>query len=1175
MRIKRLDLIAFGPFTDQTLLFDSKGPGLTIIFGPNEAGKSSSLRALKSLLYGIPERTPDNFLHPNDQLLLGGCLKTDDGEQLTFLRRKRRKTCLFDAHDNPLGPETLSPFIRGVEQDEFETLYGIDHEALVRGGRDILAQKGEVGQALFSAGTGISSLRNVLSTLDEEADQLFRPRASTRHINRALADHKKLLKEMRTATLSGQDWMNVEQDLQKAEAELALVEQKRRKTDVERRQLERLKQALPQLALRRQYLNRLQNLRETVPLPNDFTKRRKKATNGLQKAQQTRNTALHRLSSLKEKQGNVSFHPTLLDEGDWIESLYQKLGSHQKAMKDRPRLEGMRIGCKSEAAAFLRQLPTDLPLEQLERLRPFVGKRKAIQTLASKYEALKQSKQQNRQQRRRLDAALTEIDRSLAQMPPSPNTDELLQAIKLARKSGDLDSQLLEKTRLHETRETQLLEELSQLGLWAGNPSEARKLPLPLRETILRFDENFRNCAEKLRTAKQACENLVEVRGRITGNIGEIEYSGEVPTETELEQIRKRRDAQWQLLKKHWLEGEDVTLESRSFTENDDLPDVYESHVEMADRLSDRLRREADRVHKFAALKADQLANREATETVHENLRELNAESTEISKKWNLLWQPCGIGPLPPKEMLDWSDKFERIRFGAMELNKIEGDISTQKNQRKKLRNGLLTASRIFGDTKKFQDETLEPVLIFCETLLENLDQDRKDRQKLLDKQNDLLGDLKTAQHREKAAREELANWEKHWHESAALFIKAESNPDETLPIIQPEEANDILESLRGCFLKLKEADDLHKRIEGIDRDAGDFVKEVQDLVEKAAPVLKGLEPVQAVLQLQKLLKKNLEQKTLLQKYTREIEEAEDDINRAEEAIRAAETEMSDLRRIAGCKDSDDLEEAEQIAREYLDLNTKCSETENALLKSAEGLSISQLENQAAMLNPDQLPGEIDALNREIENNLDPEIRRLSETLGEKKRELQQMDGSAKAAEAALSAQQTLAAIRRMSEQFIRLKVASSILKQEIERFRSENQDPVLKIASGYFRQLTLGSFEALRTDEDDRGQPVLAGLRHQNHMIRVEGMSSGTRDQLYLALRLASLQKRRETGETMPFIVDDILVNFDDVRARATLEALANLASETQVILFTHHGRIAEEAREMAGKTNIEVHHI
>ena len=41
MRLRRLDLKAFGPFTDRTLEFDSKEPGLHIIFGPNEAGKSS------------------------------------------------------------------------------------------------------------------------------------------------------------------------------------------------------------------------------------------------------------------------------------------------------------------------------------------------------------------------------------------------------------------------------------------------------------------------------------------------------------------------------------------------------------------------------------------------------------------------------------------------------------------------------------------------------------------------------------------------------------------------------------------------------------------------------------------------------------------------------------------------------------------------------------------------------------------------------------------------------------------------------------------------------------------------------------------------------------------------------------------------------------------------------
>jgi uncharacterized protein YhaN len=73
--------------------------------------------------------------------------------------------------------------------------------------------------------------------------------------------------------------------------------------------------------------------------------------------------------------------------------------------------------------------------------------------------------------------------------------------------------------------------------------------------------------------------------------------------------------------------------------------------------------------------------------------------------------------------------------------------------------------------------------------------------------------------------------------------------------------------------------------------------------------------------------------------------------------------------------------------------------------------------------------------------------------------------------------------------------------------------------------------------------------------------MSTGTRDQLYLALRLATLDHYVESSEPLPFIVDDILIQFDDDRSRATLEALADFSAKTQVILFTHHERVVEEA--------------
>ena len=73
--------------------------------------------------------------------------------------------------------------------------------------------------------------------------------------------------------------------------------------------------------------------------------------------------------------------------------------------------------------------------------------------------------------------------------------------------------------------------------------------------------------------------------------------------------------------------------------------------------------------------------------------------------------------------------------------------------------------------------------------------------------------------------------------------------------------------------------------------------------------------------------------------------------------------------------------------------------------------------------------------------------------------------------------------------------------------------------------------------------------------------MSEGTRDQLYLALRLATLERYLAHAEPLPFVVDDVLVNFDDDRSRATLEVLAELSGKTQVILFTHHARLRDLA--------------
>ena len=137
--------------------------------------------------------------------------------------------------------------------------------------------------------------------------------------------------------------------------------------------------------------------------------------------------------------------------------------------------------------------------------------------------------------------------------------------------------------------------------------------------------------------------------------------------------------------------------------------------------------------------------------------------------------------------------------------------------------------------------------------------------------------------------------------------------------------------------------------------------------------------------------------------------------------------------------------------------------------------------------------------------------------------------------------------------------------REGIERYRERNQGPVLRRAGELFAELTRGSFASLRVDFNDKGEAVLFGVRPGGKpAVGVEGMSTGSRDQLYLALRLASLETYLERHEPLPFIVDDVLIHFDDDRARAVLRVLAEFSKRTQVIFFTHHEhlvRLAEGA--------------
>ena len=1165
MKLKRLDLKAFGPFTNKTLEFNSKSPGLHIIFGPNEAGKSSSLRAFKALLYGFHQQTPDNFIHNYDQLLVGGCLENSAGEQIIFQRRKKRIGDVIDEQGNPLDLGILSPFLHGIEPEIFESLYGIDHDALVSGGNEILAQKGEVGQALFAAGAGISSLREVIDQLENEAADLFKSAGQLPQINKAVKSFKELQKEVKLASLSSKDWKNHRKNLENAQAERAGLEKERDHNNKELYRLDRLEQAIPELASLKSWQDQLLSIGEVVLLDAGFAENYQRVSQDIREAKKQLEKDTERQGKLEEKLKSITFNKDLINQAEQVDDFHQRLGEYRKGQKDRPERNGMRISLRREAAQLLKQVRPGMDLDQVETVRPVLSKKRTVQTLIPKYELINQRLTTAKKQSKTVRKELDEIKESLAAILDAEEPENLLQAVKMAQRVGNIDVQL-EKSRSDvELRKKGCLSELKRIGLWSGELAALMELSLPLSETVQQHENNFSEIADERREIEKERKNVEKDLKSAQTEIKKLEYVGVVPSEEELTQIRNKREQGWQLVRRQWLDLEDVTEECKLYDPEHPLPDAYEGNVEQADLFADRLRREADRVANAAALRAQ-------IETLQESLAQndkdkelLDLRAQELDEAWKHVWKSYEINPLSPKEMRGWLAEMDKLRFKVREIFLKDQEIDLTAKRRKDLRLAVQKELNSMGEKELPSGEELSPVLILAETVLERIAGQKKELEKLKEQQENSEKAFHQAKEDIAASQEALAKWQDQW-QKALLALGYGSE-------VPTFEALDIIDNLQNCFDKLKEADDLQKRISGIDRDAAELEEEVKALLEKVAPDILALPIDQAIPQLRSKLSQAQKDGALFNKLSEEIDSLKDEVLAAQKTLESANEQMDELLRIAKCEKTEELPAIISKFTEYNRLQEKISNTEATLAKIGAGVQIEELARQAAEVDADELPGMIESLKRDIEERINPEINRISQVIGEQTTKLDAMDGSAKAAEAAEGMEQELAKIRRLAERYTLLKLASKILNQEIEQYREQHQDPVLKLASRYFNNLTTGSFAGLRTDVDDKGEPILVGVRPDNVRLTVEKMSSGTRDQLFLALRLATLEWRLETSEPMPFIVDDILINFDDERSKATLKVLADLSIKNQVILFTHHRQIVEEASHIQGEGTIQIH--
>lgn len=899
MRLKRLDLKAFGPFTERSLEFASKDPGLHIIFGPNEAGKSSSLRGLKALLYGFHPRTSDNFLHTYDQLLVGGCLENKDGRELIFQRRKKRVNDLVDIDGNPLDKGQLAAFLHGVEPEIFESLYGIDHNRLIEGGNEILAQEGEVGKALFAAGAGISSLRGVIDQLEQEASDLFKPSGSKPEINKTIKQIKEFQQEIKAASLAPREWKELRKALQNAEAERTNLEKDRDDKNKELRHLERLEQAIPELASLQVWRGHLAALDDVTILPLDIGERHQQVEQAIREATVQLQKSSERLKQVEEKREAISLNKALIEQTDVVDDFHQRLGEYRKGQKDRPERNGMRINLRKEAALLLGQVRPDMPLEEVKTLRPMLTRKRTVQTLSSRFEVITQQVGQARKQMKVLKQELQEVEKNLAAMPDIKSPHDLNLAVKLARKAGDIDTQI-DKARndINQSRKA-CLTELKRIGHWSGDLSTLMELALPLSETVQQFEQKYSEISDGRRVLEKDRKDATKDLKTATTELKKLEYGGEVPSENDLCDTREKRENGWQLLRRQWLNNEDVSEESQAYDPEKPLPEAYEGLVNQADVIADRLRNEADRVANAANLRAKVEQQQELLTECETLEKNLDQREKVFNEEWGDTWKPLGISPRSPKEMSGWLTAIEKLRYRVGDLLKKDLEIQNEEARQQDLQQNLLKKLTDIGVKEVPSGMTLAPVLVFAETFIDKINQQQAELDRLLERRKKAQKALDRAEEEYKEAQETLVAWQEQWEQAiSGLGLKGE---------ISTLEAMDYLETLQTCLNKVKEAGDLQKRIDGIDRDAGNLEKEVKSLLQNSAPDMMALPLDQAILQLRALLSQAQKDNTLYDQLTEELDSLQTEVSLAEKKLKNANKQMEELLCTAKCRKPEKL----------------------------------------------------------------------------------------------------------------------------------------------------------------------------------------------------------------------------------------------------------------------------
>lgn len=1149
MRIEHLYLENFGIHKSRRLVF---GDGLQVVFGPNESGKTTLLAALRQTLFGMPHISAYAF---DGSPVTKARVQLADGRKIEVHRKKTRGPGLngeFEETREPLTVEAWEKCLTGATAGLFENLFAISLQELASGEESL--RSAGLAESLFGiAMGGMTRFRQLDDRLREQSEQLFSSSANARKpkINSLIREIQAAEREYEQARFSNRDYTGLREEIEEHES---LAERLRIDWDDQRRldrRLERIEAALPIWRQAELLRSELADLGPGAAIPAS-------AVTELRELSRKRDDVLAELEKIEGRVASpVAEQPLpageLLTVEPIIRSLSDRVAGVRSALAEREALTAELTELEQRITHELANVQPGWTAADLSRVTASLAQRETAQRLSEESARLDQAAASLQERRSELEVERDRIEAELRALPSLellPGCRELLQRSQQYR----LDCERLQTVQSHLNQlQAQIERQRQQLARqvnWAPI-ADLGELPVPLAATI----DSFVARTEPLeRSRDQARSRVDDAATRFASareELARFDQDHDDCDRAALLKLREEREVGWALVAGQLSGNPDQEAIHRWTAGHPErLLDLYRERVVAADLMADRLLADAARVAQRQHL-VNQVERCEGeVADLTGGLNSVEADLATLQSAWRSLWPAEPFCPRSPREMAEWLKQFTQWQ----QLTQQAADLATEQSQRatsiEAFESELLRAFPGAASRDLAQPEIVRSALLTAAELERQLSHAEQSRPRL-------EGDLRLA-----AAR--LESVEREQFDLSLAQADVDTRKSEFLTQLglptdwEVHVATRVVSRLMEIQSLDLERTATRTRLQRIDELSGEFIEQAQSLFtalqrDWPTPMAACDQVLAWRAELEQRRELELEQSRLLadrstsEKLIHRLREQRDALDLRIETARKTLPQLAEMPLPALLFDA---EQAESLRSELRQLDHQWqahSDGDAAFADQLREASLDEVREQRLRLKETMRVRDEERA-RELAS---------AETLRQK---LKARADETRPLELGQQVESLRARLGDAIDEWAPLTLARHLMEQARQRFE-KNQQPQLLIDAGeIFSQLTLGEYVQL-TRAIGKETELLAVPRVGTAKLPRE-MSTGTREQLYLAIRLAYLKQYSQRAEPLPLVMDDVLVNFDEDRARQTLRVLCDFSEKYQILFLTCHRRMVELVR-------------